>query len=476
MLIIPTADVYDHDRTDEFHAYAEQRANNQVTVSPRLLPTHERRLYVRQTLREDHKFRIADRPQGAQAKFDELAKSLPSFFRGTTLLYYRDYAGEDLDLPLVFTVGDIHPENFGVMSNTDGAPFFGVNDFDEAYFAPFSYDVKRGATGFYIYAWENGFKKTDRKAAARAFVQGYIHGLYEFARSDREKWHQYRIDSSPKMIRKLMEQNVGSRAKFLSKWVDLERRRFIPSKKIVPHSQAVDEFNRLVKQYVRDNEIEVPYRSRDYFEVIDVAIKKGSGTASLGLDRYFVLINGPSDDPADNRILEFKQTRRPALHGLVPVEVDSSWEKDGKGNKKVGSPPNGAKAANRIVNAHDIHLAGGDPFYGRVEKDGIEFLVRERSPYKDEVDVDELDEKEMLDYATICGHVLAQTHARSDDDTGILEGNAEKTILGAIQQKLFVDDTVRFARAAAKRLHKDYKLFRKDHTLDAFTFVRGPDV
>ena len=34
------------------------------------------------------------------------------------------------------------------MPNEDGAPFFGVNDFDEAWVAPFSYDVKRGAVGF----------------------------------------------------------------------------------------------------------------------------------------------------------------------------------------------------------------------------------------------------------------------------------------------------------------------------------------
>ena len=86
-------------------------------------------------MREDHQFRIHNRPEGAQAKFDKLAKSAFKFFRGTALLYYRDYAGTDGHLPTVLTIGDVHPENFGVMPNADGAPFFGVNDFDEAYFA-----------------------------------------------------------------------------------------------------------------------------------------------------------------------------------------------------------------------------------------------------------------------------------------------------------------------------------------------------
>jgi uncharacterized protein (DUF2252 family) len=34
------------------------------------------------------------------------------------------------------------------MPNADGVPFFGLNDFDEAAYAPFSWDVKRGAVGF----------------------------------------------------------------------------------------------------------------------------------------------------------------------------------------------------------------------------------------------------------------------------------------------------------------------------------------
>ena len=55
-----------------------------------------------------------------------------------------------------------------------------------------------------------------------------------------------------------------------------------------------------------------------HFKIKDVAVKKGSGTASLGLDRYFVLIDGPTDDPGDAIVLELKQTRQSALHGLVP--------------------------------------------------------------------------------------------------------------------------------------------------------------
>ncbi|MDX1524090.1 MAG: DUF2252 family protein, partial [Anaerolineae bacterium] len=280
------------DRTEAFRKFAQRRSQGEVMSLPILLPKHERRLYVRQTLREDHQFRIKNRPEGAQAKFDKLADSPFKFFRGTALLYYRDYAGTDGNLPPVLTIGDIHPENFGVMPNADGAPFFGVNDFDEAYFAPFSWDVKRGAVGFYIVAKENGLSKKKRKKVVRSFVDGYLAGLVEFARDDREKWHQYRIDNSPDVIKDLLESAQESRKSFLSDLLDLKKGKFVSSDEIVPRSKEVPPFQKVIDEYHQNSNIKENGRA-GHFEVKDVAVKKDSGTASLGLDRNFVLINGP---------------------------------------------------------------------------------------------------------------------------------------------------------------------------------------
>ncbi len=47
-------------------------------------------------------------------------------------------------MPSVMALGDVHPENFGVMPDRNGAPIFGVNDFDETIYAPFTWDIKRG--------------------------------------------------------------------------------------------------------------------------------------------------------------------------------------------------------------------------------------------------------------------------------------------------------------------------------------------
>lgn len=458
MLVIQNNQSQDQDRTEDFRLYTQQRASGEVRLPPLLLPAEERRLYVRRTLREDHQFRIRNNPEGAEAKFDKLADSLFPFFRGTALLFYRDYAGMDSHLPLVFTIGDVHPENFGVMPNEDGAPFFGVNDFDEAHFAPFSYDLKRGAVGFYIVAKENGLKKKKRRNIARAFVKGYWDGLISFARDDREKWHELRIDNSPQMIRELLESAHSARQDFLQEMVDLQKERFVSSDEIVPHTKHINKFQEIVDTYRKENEIEVVADPEEFFRVKDVAIKKRSGTASLGLDRYFVLVAGQTEDPADNLILEFKQTRRSALYGLIPT-----------GEGEEHNQEQDEKAA-RVVRSHDVHLAGGDPYYGRVDIDGQSFLVRERSPFKDDIDVDDLDYEELYEYAAICGGTLAQTHARSDEDTGIMEGDAERRILSAVEPTLFTEDVVRFAHTATKRLHKDWQMFKKDHQLGAFNF------
>lgn len=449
-----------HDRSAQFEEYAQRRSRGGVESPPLQLAPHERRIHVRQTLLEDHRNRIENRPEGAQLKFDTLARDRFTFFRGTALLYYRDHAGTDGELPVVFTVGDVHPENFGVMANSDGAPFFGVNDFDEAWAAPFSYDVKRGAVGFWIAAGENGERKRHRRDIVRAFVDGYLTALRAYSLDDRSSTFQFRHDTSPKMIRSLLERSMTPRPEFLADLVDPTTGRFRPTRKRVPHTSHVEEFQEVVDRYVETNDLGGVARPPSFFRVLDVARKKGSGTGSLGLDRYWVLLEGWDADPGSRVVLEFKKARRSALHGLVPT--------DGLGFADGDDPP-----ARRIATAHDVHLVDGDPLYGAAEIDGQSFLARERSPYKGSIEVADLDRDEMTTYAGVCGHALAQPHARSDAETGIMEGSAEERILSSISPELFCADVVEFAEHAAERVRADHRMFREDHRRGAFRYWDG---
>ena len=91
-------------RFEAFEKLARARAAGEMVMLPRMLTGNDRRRHVRETIREDHQRRIASRDAEAEAKFDKLAGSLYSFFRGTSLLFYRDLAGEDAWMPTVLTL------------------------------------------------------------------------------------------------------------------------------------------------------------------------------------------------------------------------------------------------------------------------------------------------------------------------------------------------------------------------------------
>nr|MDA3949014.1 DUF2252 family protein [Spirochaeta sp.] len=317
--------------------------------------------------------------------------------------------------------------------------------------------IRRGTTGFWLAAQENGHSKKHRKKIVRNFVKGYLDGLESFAKDDTEKTFQYRIDSSPKLIKKLLEDSLESRKDFLEEKITQAGKEFVISDEIVPHSTHLEAFQETIDRYISENDISIPTDNKDFFTVKDVAAKKGSGTASLGLERFWVLIEGKSEKPDDGIILEMKQARRSALAGLVP---------DSDRNNKDAE-----HMAEQIVQAHDIHLVGADAFYGYVQHDGKSYLIRERSPFKNDMDLDELSSKTFRKYARICGKALAQTHARSDTHTGLTEKNgAENAILDSVIPDVFINDMVRFAKFSGHRILEDHKLFKKDFKAGAFRF------
>jgi len=439
-------------RLEAFARLARASADGEFVMLPRSLTGHDRRRHVRQCLREDHQTRIATHSDDAQIKFDELSDSLFSFFRGTALLFYRDMAGEDAWMPTVLTLGDVHPENYGIMPNVNNVPIFSVNDFDEAYYAPFTWDIKRGAVGFMIAAEdEGGFGKKKQIKIARCFVHGYIEGIKRLAREGTEQDEEMRIDNAPALIADLIRDADKNRAQWLADgYLNEQKTGFASNDDLVPISNQRDEFQQITNRLVRENSIDVPARAGT-MRVKDVALRRGQGTGSLGLSRYYILIEGPACDGSDDLIIEYKQARRSALSGLVPP---SAFQKDSQGD--------------RIVHAQQVQLVRGDVFYGSIEFNGLSYLSRERAPFRDDIDLDDLSKSEWKEYADICGRVLARVHALSDD-AGNVDYDIEPAILKAMgSPALFLDDMMGFATEAADRVRRDHKMFRADHELGAF--------
>ncbi len=440
-------------RTEAFRLLARARAAGEMVALPRSLCGDDRRIHVRQTIREDHQLRIARHNEEAFGKFDKLSGSRFSFFRGTALLFYRDMAGEDAWMPTVLAAGDVHPENFGVMPNADNVPIFGINDYDEVFYAPFTWDLKRGATGFMIAADEiGGYGGGKRRKIAASFVRGYADRIAAYAIDHTESDSDLRRDSAPDLVADLIDHATsGGHAKWLhEKYYNETRTGFKSSKKLVPITSRRGEFQDLIDRYVEDSGVSVPARAGS-MQVKDVAERRGQGTASLGLVRYYLMIEGPLDDASDDILIELKQARRSALDGLVPP---SEHLVDGD--------------ADRVAHGQRVQLVSGDRFYGSIKHRGISFLVRERSWFRDDIDLDDLSFKQWRHYARICGEVVAQAHALSDD-AGLIDHDVEPDIVEAMGNRdLFVDDIVRFAEEADHRYVRDHRAFRDDHALGAF--------
>ncbi len=442
-------------RVKGFHALARRIAAGEQVVPPILLTGQRRREHVRSTLREDHATRIEQRVHGAKEKFDDLAGDFFKFFRGTTLLFYRDMAGQDGHMPTVMALGDVHPGNFGVMPDAHGAPIFGVNDFDEATYAPFTWDLKRGAVGFWIAAREaGGMKRKKRRRIVKKFVRGYLDAMQGYAERATERNEEYRMDNSPAVIRRLFEEAWETRSDWLQEdYLDEHGRGFRASDELQPISGEIDKFQKAIDDLAKAKAFKTPRRA-GRLKVKDVCARHGQGTASLGLPRYYVLIEGPSKDASDDLIIEFKRARRSALEGLTPP---TEFNTGGK--------------AERIAHGQAVQLAHGDIFFGAVSIDGESFMTRERAPFRDDIDLDELSTGTWKDYARVCGAALAKSHALSDD-LGRIDYDVEPSIVAAATPfDLFTADIIRFAEEAADRLKADHALFREDHASGAFDSV-----
>jgi uncharacterized protein (DUF2252 family)/uncharacterized protein YfiM (DUF2279 family) len=439
-------------RVAAYARLAERVATEPVVMRPRNLTGQARRLHVRKTILEDHALRIDQKAEGAEEKFDKLAGCLFSFFRGTSLLFHRDMTGEDERMPTVLVLGDVHPGNFGVMPNADNVPIFGVNDFDDVIYGPFNWDLKRGATGFMLASQEIGGhgRKTRRKIVAH-FVKGYHAGMRFYARHGDGAIRHMRPDNSPKVIRKLFAKSEESRRDWLqARYLNETGLGFRANDELTPISTRIAEFQDYIDQLVAANGLDSKGRTGTLL-VKDVCMRHGQGTASLGLPRYYCLLEGPSQDASDDLIIEFKRARASALEGLVPANDFHAGDR-----------------GDRIAHGQSVHLASGDVFYGAVKIDGDSFMSRERAPFRNDIDLEELSKKSWKRYARACGRALAQAHARSDG-AGALDYEIEPSILEAMAPlPLFIDDMICFAEEALERLAQDHAWFRRDLELGAF--------
>ncbi|MFT7643553.1 MAG: hypothetical protein ACI9G1_005319, partial [Pirellulaceae bacterium] len=246
--------------------------------------------------------------------------------------------------------------------------------------------------------------------------------------------------------------NDRSRSQMLEKYVvDIGGRR---SLLISPgHFQAVDSTTRLKVEKAADRygatlaEEHLPA----FWKIKDVVRRVFMGTGSLGVDRYFVLIDGATTANEDDRILDVKAQRTPTGFRYTRQSAE---------DKKLHQ-----QAGRRHQVAYQSLMPRADALLGWTEIDNQQFSVRERSPFKQTFPIKELDSVVRFEkMAEQWGRITALRHARADKDakSQTIPYQFEDEVLKALvgKQREFVDFVHRVATSYARRVELDFATFQ----------------
>jgi Uncharacterized protein conserved in bacteria (DUF2252) len=211
------------------------------------------------------------------------------FVNGPWIARVCDDLGSDLrDLPVVRLHGDAHVEQFAFTKDA-----WGLDDFDDSARGPAAIDIVRFLGSIDLVARQRSWEK-DRDRLFDRFVEGYKRGLAE---------PRY-LPAPPDVVRRLRTQAPPTRAAFLA-WGETRMKPLadVTMKALVA---AVEAFAGVVLR-------ERPDLTPEYFRVVRAGWLQ-SGVGSADSPKIMVRVQGPSDDPADDELLELKKIED--LHGL----------------------------------------------------------------------------------------------------------------------------------------------------------------
>ena len=416
----------------------------------------ERVKHTRMFLRQDQLERIFDEfdsqcmELSEEQRLEKYSKMLESpfrFFRGSAYLFYYDqtktpsiYHSND-ERP-TWIQGDLHMDNFGAFQNESGDIVYDVNDFDEGYVGSYFYDILRMSVSIAIYLEEQGLKQTTQEKAIRHFLLGYIKQLKRFQRKQ----------DNPLTLTFTKNNTKGPIKKVLKK---LEKRQ--QSQFLQDITQVNEEGNREFLwneqlQPVSKEEFEAISTALPNYAVKAIAIKHGSGTASIGLKRYYILVHGQTDAlGVEDLVLEMKEVRTAIPAYFLPYNQTFWAYYEHQGARVVGTQ----KAMHHL---EDPHLA-------YVTIDRQEFYIRERSPYKKRVKPQQYKcEEDYYVTTSIMGQITAKIHARADlDYSDVFTYHSEVEILTIIgkHQDVFLNSTILQAMSYKELVYSDYELFKE---------------
>ncbi|TNM64170.1 DUF2252 domain-containing protein [Streptomyces sp. NP160] len=451
---------------------SSQRDHPVVAAARRRAPD-ERREHVVAVLLDAFGPLIESDPAAFRRRFRRMAAGPWTFYRGSACLFYSDVAAPAADgtgpadrwaderTSRVWIQGDLHAENYGTYMDDQGQLVFDVNDFDEAYLAPFTWDVWRMAASVALLGVAKAFADADIVRMVEAYCRAYTEQVRAFATRDDDSAFALRLDNTTGPVHAALEVARASRRIDL---LDLETevadgpdstidRRF----RHTPLHRRLDDDERAQVLEAFDRYLQtIPDAKRGQrieYRVKDVVGRSGIGIGSAGLRTYSLLLEGRTQAMENDVVLSMKQGVVAAPSRVVDDErVRAAFTDHG----------HRTAVSQRALQAH------ADPWLGHTQIDGVGYVVSEVSPYTADLDWDGVDEPDQaVALLRDLGRATAKVHcvADSSSDGGEVPFQVEEAVVAVLDaagpdgDQQFADDAVAFALGYAEVVRDDFRLF-----------------
>jgi uncharacterized protein (DUF2252 family) len=414
------------DAKERFEFGRQQRRRQMRRPEHRIWKAKDRRENPLKLLEASTRGRV---PALVALKNEMMAASPFAYFRGAVpVMAY--------DLSLIANTGirnqlcgDAHVRNLGAFAAPDGRLVFDINDFDETIVGPFEWDVKRMATSLVLAGRGAGVKSLACRDAAAMFLESYRTAMAMFARMpvlEMARFQVHRLDSVGAVAGILLMAERATPMHTLVTLTEVKKGGASVAKKKsakdkVKGAETTEAGQRMFKtqpprltrergevtervlgSLVKYTESLQPERRHflAQYRPVDVAFKV-VGTGSVGLRDYVVLMEGNgAKDPL------FLQIKEEVASGYAPY---------------VGTKGRGGRMheGRRVVEGERAMQVQSDPFLGWTTMEGRDYLVRQLNDHKASIQLESLKAAGLLEYAAVCGEILARGHARAGDSAMI---------------------------------------------------------
>ncbi|SCG55171.1 DUF2252 domain-containing protein [Micromonospora inositola] len=432
----------------------------------------KRSAFIVDVLTEEFGASMALDPAAFRRKFRKMAASPFAFYRGSASLFYADQRGDFADdrflddrTSRVWIHGDLHAENFGTYMNASGQLVFNVNDFDEAYVGPFSWDLKRFAASVALLGYAKALSDQVIGELVSGFARSYLTELRAIAAGGDDAIGSITLDNADGVLRRVLQQaRLNTRVDLLATQTTIDDydRRFSLADGVFEVDGETRETVRAAFHDYLGTRPESAIRLRPVAANIkDVVLRKGVGIGSAGLPSYNLLLEGHTQALENDVVIYMKQAQVPAVARYIDDERVRGYFKH-QGHRTAESQ--------RALQAY------ADPWVGFTELDGVGQLVAEVSPYAADLDWADVNEpEELAGVLTDLGRAVARMHSVADDESShdLVDYSTEEAIVAAVDADVegFVRYLVDFAHAYGVQARHDHQLF-----VDLFRNGRLPGI